>query len=140
MTARRITAGLAALVLAVAACGGGDDGAGTTTSAPDTSTTTLATTTTEATTTTTMAPATTTTVGTTEASSEEDELPTELGGGTYVVGEEIRTGFWVSDQCGCYWAYVDEMGNSTPGTGEDAEVRESDYAIELGGCNWTWDG
>jgi hypothetical protein len=92
-----------------------------------------------------MAPTTTVAVTTTTATSSsvaasDDDLPTELPPGIYEVGTEIRTGFWVPDECGCLWAYVDEAGTETPGPGEDAEVRPTDHAIKLDGCAWTWDG
>lgn len=132
------------LGLTAAACGGAESSDATsTTTAPSSATTT---TTAAVTTTTTMsAPAatraaTTTTAAASSAPGSDEELPTRLAPGTYLVGSEIRSGFWVPDECGCLWAHVDEAGTETPGPGEDAEVQPTDHAIKLDGCGWTWDG
>lgn len=135
LRSRRFAAEVMPLVLALVlvSCGGSDAAPATTTS-----------TTSMATTTTTTAPTTTTTAAPTTSDDDQgtsgEELPTTLTAGTYLVGDEIRTGFWVSDQCGCPWYHVDEMGNKTQGTTEDAEVTDADVEIELGSCTWTWNG
>ena len=136
---RRIAAEVMPVVLALvlAACGGAET-ADTTTTTAATSTTSMATTTTAASTST---EGTTTTAATaTTAPAPSGELPTVLEGGTYRVGSEIMPGYWVADECGCLWSRVAEDGTVTLGTSEDAEVLETDYAIELAGCAWTWDG
>jgi hypothetical protein len=120
------------LALVLAACGGSDAANTTTTTAP--ATTTMASTTTDAPTTT--GAATTTAAPATTAG----DLPTELRGGTYLVGSEILPGVWIADACGCAWATVDENGVETLGSGDDAIVPEDAYAMRLGGCEWTWGG
>lgn len=122
-----------ALALVLAACGG-SEAADTTTTEP--TTTTMATPTTSEASTTTTAAATTTAAPPTTAG----DLPTELGGGTYLVGSEILPGVWIADACGCAWATVDESGTETFGSGDDAIVPEDAYAMRLGGCSWTWGG
>jgi hypothetical protein len=120
------------LALVLAACGGSDAADTTTTTAVE-STTTMATTT--------EAPATTEATTTTAApTTSAGDLPTELKGGTYLVGTEILPGVWIADECGCAWAVVDENGTETLGSGDDAVVPEDAYAMRLGGCTWTWGG
>lgn len=126
----RLTAAILPVVLALvlAACGGSD--------AADRTTATAASTTTMAATTTTEARTTTTAAATTTAG----DLPTELGGGTYLVGSEIRPGVWAADECGCPWAVVDADGTETLGMGDDAVVPDDAHAMRLGSCTWTFAG
>ena len=121
------------LALVLAACGGAESADPTTTTTVA-ATTTMASTTSDATTTT-APPVATSTPATTVG-----DLPTELGGGTYLVGSEILPGIWAADECGCPWAIVDASGEKTAGTGDDAIVPTDAYSIELSGCVWTYRG
>ena len=128
----RITPLIIFLTVALVACG---DNA-TTTSTPTTTAVSI----TSATTST--LPPTSTTVTSQQAgiTTPATDLPTQLEGGTYLVGSEIRVGAWVGDMCGCSWAYVDPQGNEVRGTTEHADIRASDHAIWLAPCGWSFLG